>query len=189
MLVKRKISSLILCILFSGTPLFSSDTVVGEKNPFADRQYSTAAAVSLDFFPGGGHFYTGHYLSGTLFCASKIGMAGVSWLLYSYSESAERNYRSAERERADLGLSDSTPIPGKNRSVSSYRRDYDRKVQFLTMSLAANAALWAASWLMVWKYCDDMNESSIPSFDAGLSLGGEGSGREMMVRLSSNCSF
>jgi hypothetical protein len=187
--VKSKTLIFLSYILFLGAPLFSSDTVIGEKKPFSDSTYSTAAAMTLDFLPGGGHFYTGHYISGSLFFASKIGMAGVSWLLYSYSESAGRNYRSAKKERDFFGVSDSTPIPGRNRSVSSYRRDYDRKIQFLTMSLAANAALWAASWLMVWNYCDDVNKTAIPSFDAGLSLGGAGSGREMQFRLCAGCSF
>lgn len=184
----------VLCVMvisFSA-PVFSSDTAVIDRTPQAGIPVSATAAMALDFFPGGGHFYTGHYISGALFGGAKIGFAGMSWLLYSYSASAGRNYRSAKRTRDALGVSDATPISGpdgKTKSVSSYRKEYDRRLHYFTLSLAANAALWTASWLTVWNYCDDQNRSSIPAFNTDIGIESAGNDREMMLRIGYTRAF
>lgn len=185
----------LLCIIilsFSSMPVFSSDGAVTDKTPQAGASLSTAAAMTLDFFPGGGHFYSGHFVSGAVFGGAKIGFAGVSWLLYSYSDTAGRNYRNAKRTRDSLGVSDATPISGpdgRTRSVASYRKEYDRKLHYFTLSLAANAALWAASWLVVWNYCDDQNRSSIPAFSTDLGMESLGTDQELVLRAGYTCSF
>ena len=185
----------VLCVMIlslSASPVFSSDAAVIDRTPQAGISVSTTAAMALDLFPGGGHFYTGHYVSGTVFGGAKIGFAGVSWLLYSYSQSAGRNYRTAKRTRVALGVSDSTPISGPDgriRPVSSYRKDYDRRLHYFTLSLAANAALWTASWLVVWNYCEDQNRSAVPAFNTDLGMECTGRDQELVLRAGYSCPF
>ena len=183
---------LLLAFHIPGASAFSADSAIVEKKPSTGPVYSTGTAMTFDVFPGGGHFYTGHYVSGTLVGASKIGLAGTSWFLYSYSVTARRNYRDAVKIRDSSGVSDDTPISGpdgRKRSVSSYRREYDRKRHYFTLSLAANCALWAASWIMVWNYCDDRNSNSVPTFDADAGVGTIGNDKEAMFRFCCTKSF
>jgi hypothetical protein len=181
--------SWVLCLLifvFYGFPLVASDNVT-EKTPQSDIPYSTAEAMMLDFIPGGGHFYTDHYMSGSIFAVAKIGAFFTSWLFYDYWQRASDNYRNAVKISASLGVSNDTLIPGPDgemRSVSSYRSEYYRSAQFFTFSVVANVALWAASWLMVWNYCDEHNRNAVPAFDATFSFRDTGVGREEVISLS-----
>lgn len=184
--MKSKIQALLLMFTLSSLPVFSADSGLIEKTPVTGPVYSTGTAMAFDFFPGGGHFYTGHYLSGTLVGASKIGFAGTAWFLYSCSDTARKNYRGAVRVRDSSGVSDDTPVygpDGRKRSAASYRREYDKRRQYFTLSMAANCALWAASWIMVWNYCEDQNRSSIPSFNADADVAAIGNDSEATLRV------
>jgi hypothetical protein len=171
-----KISISVVCIiaLLCGSALTvrADDTVIYEKTPKRSEGISTAAALSLDLFPGGGHLYLGDYGRAGFFGTMKIGGGGALYFFYKDWRKRQRYYRGAERIRTQLGVSTSTKIHGPDgrfRSVNAYKKEYDRAAQKMTFSVIGNTAVYAVSWIMVYGRCCDINEGTVPTFDVAFS--------------------
>jgi hypothetical protein len=142
-----------------------------EKIPQKNTGVSTATALLLDCAPGGGHFYLGDYWRGGIFAGLKLG--GGYALYYYYNQWADRGdlYKGADRTRALLGVSSSTPIAGPDgriRSVDAYKKDYDRSAERMTLSIIGNLVVYGISWVMVYNRCEEINARSVPTFDMSI---------------------
>jgi hypothetical protein len=183
---------LTLLLLFFSLPVHADDSELKEKTPQASEPYSIPLALTLDLIPGGGLFYTDSYISASIFASAKIIGIGSSWYLFDYWQEQRRNYRDAKRTRDALGLTDSDRFigpDGKYRTVSSYKKSAARSAEYFTLSVIGNAALWTASWLLVWRNCEQHNFKSIPAFDISFDFRGAGSGHETFVQCEVTASF
>ena len=172
--VKKKILITTL-VFFAAVQMAAAEEtgfVLKEKKPQQKYSVSVSAAMMLDLFPGGGHLYTGHYYAGAVFAAVKGTAAGAVWYSYNFWKDAEQKYRAAERMRRAAGVSNSEPLlgpDGRTRSTDAYKKDYDRSAQYVTFAVIGNLAVYAASWITVWHWCDAVNDKALPSFDVGFT--------------------
>ena len=144
--------------------------IVKDKIPQQKEPVSCTAAMMLDLFPGGGHFYTGHYYYGAAFGALKIGASGAAWYSFLQWKTAERNFHNAEKTRDAMGLTGSDSFigsDGKMRSTDSYKKESERRAQIFTFTVIGNLIVYTASWITVWHWCSRTNENALPTFDVG----------------------
>lgn len=138
-------SAFLLLILFFSRSLFAQESVIIERTPIHGKEVSTLTAMSLDILPGGGHFYLGNTLSGTVFAVLKTGGIASGYFFY----------KSWQKKK------------NRENGTSARQHDSDRAAQRFTFSIFGTAAVYGISWYKVYTDCEDINHRAQPVFEIG----------------------
>jgi hypothetical protein len=139
-------SSLCILLLFLFLQnLSAQENSIIEKTPIHGKEISTFTAMSFDILPGGGHFYLGNYISGSIFAVLKTGgiMSGYFF------------YQSWQKKK------------GRENGTTGRKKDSDRAAQRFTFSVFGATAAYGISWYKVYTDCSDINYRAQPVFEIG----------------------
>lgn len=142
--------------------------------PEKKESISTMGIVAIDLLiPGGGFFYRGEHIHGTVFAVLKI--SSLYSLYYFYHDYKYRDslYRSAKRANAaaDPGHVLYFKDPdGGYKSVYEFKMDRERSAENIVLTAAANVFIYAVSVVLNLEGIEPESGGAIPSFNYALSI-------------------
>lgn len=136
--------------------------------PGSVQRESMVKTLCLDLaVPGGGFFYRQEWLWGAGFAAARVAAGLTAWYCFHECNYYRSLYRSSSRANGiiDPGHELLFRMPdGTYRTVRQMKRDYDSAVQRVTITMAVNVAILAASLLLNYQHVSEINADNSPSF-------------------------
>lgn len=161
---------------------------VVDRTPGESKPVSMFNTLALDvLLPGGGFFYRKKWLWGAGFAAVKTGAGFVAWYYINEWNYDRSLYNSAKKSNKILDPNHELlfRLPdGSYKSVRQIERDYDASAQNVTITIAANAAIFALSLLLNYREVKEQNDESAPSFHAAYSFLSETGEKTMRMGMT-----
>ncbi len=152
------------------------------------QRESMVKTLCLDLaVPGGGFFYRQEWLLGAGFAAARVAAGLTAWYFFHECDYYRSLYRSSSRANSiiDPGNELLFRMPdGTYRTVRRMKRDYDSSVQRVTITMAVNVVILAASLLLNYQAVSETNADNSPSFNAWYATGPCGQGGTVRMEIA-----